>query len=169
MNVHVMSRFEAIEFNKISFKNPYVIISINDTNQSNPDFRFGKSGLVSVSYHYFDDVEIGEKNCITKLEARQIADFVTLNIPIGVEDIVVHCEGGISRSAGCAAALMKYFNNDDPPIFNNPKYTPNMTVYRFVLEALMNIDMGDEEQKEITIKFKKNKDIYKHYFDLHNS
>ena len=36
-----------------------------------------------------------------------------------------------------AAALMKYFNGDDSPIFDNPQYCPNMRCYRMVLEALM--------------------------------
>lgn len=49
---------------------------------------------------------------------------------------IVQCDDSISRSGG-AAALMKYFNGDDSPIFDNPQYYPNMRCYRMVLEALM--------------------------------
>ena len=51
--------------------------------------------------------------------------------------IIVQCEAGQSRSAGVAAALMKYVWNDDTAIFNNKKYTPNMLCYRTVLNELM--------------------------------
>ena len=52
------------------------------------------------------------------------------------DTILVNCEAGQSRSAGVAAAIMKYFNNDDTQIFDNPRYTPNMRCYRITLKSL---------------------------------
>lgn len=46
-----------------------------------------------------------------------------------VDSIWVHCDGGVSRSAGVAAALLKHYTGDDSQIFDNPKYYPNSLVY----------------------------------------
>ena len=50
---------------------------------------------------------------------------------------LVHCGAGQSRSAGVAAAILKWMTGSDAQIFDNRKYTPNMRCYRLVLEALM--------------------------------
>jgi len=50
------------------------------------------------------------------------------------EHILVHCTAGKSRSAAVAAALHKVLNGTDEPIFGNKRYTPNMRVYRMVLD-----------------------------------
>lgn len=73
---------------------------------------------------------------IQKEDAEKIAAFAMINKHNG-RNFIVQCDAGVSRSAGVAAALMKYFNGDDAPIFNNPQYCPNMRCYRMVLEALM--------------------------------
>lgn len=53
-----------------------------------------------------------------------------------MEQIIVHCEAGVSRSAGVAAALLKYAGEDQNQILKNPKYRSNMTCYRMVLNCL---------------------------------
>ena len=73
---------------------------------------------------------------IQKEDAKKIATFVMANKHNG-KYFIVQCDAGVSCSAGVAAALMKYFNGDDSPIFDNPQYCPNMRCYRMVLEALM--------------------------------
>lgn len=78
---------------------------------------------------------------IHKEDAEKIASFVMANKHNG-RHFIVQCDAGVSRSAGVAAALMKYFNGDDTPIFNNPQYCPNMRCYRMVLEALMEGNNG---------------------------
>ena len=78
---------------------------------------------------------------IQKEDAEKIAAFVMINKHNG-RRFIVQCDAGISRSAGVAAALMKYFNGDDSPIFDNPQYCPNMRCYRMVLEALMEVNNG---------------------------
>lgn len=49
-----------------------------------------------------------------------------------VKLICVNCVAGISRSAGCAAALSKIYNGNDSYFFKH--YLPNMLVYRTILE-----------------------------------
>ena len=50
--------------------------------------------------------------------------------------MIIQCDAGVSRSAGVAGALMKYYNGDDSEIFENPKYRPNMRCYRTMLNEL---------------------------------
>ena len=55
-------------------------------------------------------------------------------------DVIVHCDAGISRSAGVAAAILKYTTGDDSSIFQNGLYDPNIWCYRKTLEALKRND-----------------------------
>lgn len=66
--------------------------------------------------------------------AIQILDFVDL-YKNKIEMIVVHCEAGISRSAGVAGALSLILNSSDQYYFDH--YLPNMLVYRKILNAHM--------------------------------
>lgn len=125
------------------------IISISDSNKNKPCFNKSQ-WLRTILFLQFDDVEKGENNCITSNDVKKIVEFVKRNKLINnVERMIVHCEAGISRSAGVAAAIMKFLNGDDMPIFNNGKYTPNMTCYRMVLNALMGcVDESVVQSKE---------------------
>jgi predicted protein tyrosine phosphatase len=66
--------------------------------------------------------------------ARAVADFVDAHLAAGVRLIVVHCEAGMSRSAGIAAALARHHNGDDA--FFSGQYRPNRWVRAVLLEAL---------------------------------
>jgi predicted protein tyrosine phosphatase len=46
--------------------------------------------------------------------------------------VVLHCDAGLSRSPGVAAALAKILEGDDAVFFK--RYRPNMRVYRTMLE-----------------------------------
>ncbi len=79
---------------------------------------------------------------VTPEQATQIAEFARRwvgQVPL----MVVHCEGGISRSAAAAAAISRYFNGVDSFFFEH--YVPNRLVYRRVLEALQQDDPSGEE------------------------
>lgn len=53
-----------------------------------------------------------------------------------VDRLWIHCDGGVSRSAGVAAAILKAYTGDDSQIFDNRNYYPNMLVYRRTLQVL---------------------------------
>jgi hypothetical protein len=67
----------------------------------------------------FDDVGAEEQHTMTDGQARQICDFVVLH---GDRNIIVHCSGGISRSAGVCAFLeilgweMRWLHRHQPNI-----------------------------------------------------
>ena len=65
-----------------------------------------------------------------KLVAQFINDFYDK-----VDRIIVHCDGGISRSAGVAAAIMRVKEHEDYPLFDSHKKHPNMTCYLMTLKG----------------------------------
>lgn len=145
--IFVMSRKEAHKYSFRPHKEKAAVISIIDVDKNFVNFRNNNmNNIVAVLNLFFDDVCGDEPNCMNENDSEKIAEFAK-NIVDKVDQVIVHCEAGVSRSAGVAAALMKYFNNDDMPIFNNPQYCPNMHCYSMVLDALM-MDVNEEEMKE---------------------
>jgi len=141
MVVEVMNKISAEKYATQSHKEQSVILSIASIGSAEAFIIPTKvSGIVDVIYLHFNDTDSREytDGGITDSDAKKICDFINKykNIPI-IDKIIVHCEAGQSRSAGVAAAIMKYLNNDDTPIFNNAKYHPNMLCYRTVLNKLM--------------------------------
>lgn len=122
-----------------------LIISISD-NWAAPNkvFESKDNRVVDILRLYFDDID---ENCkglfhgMTDEDARQIADFIAKhydnfgNSSEDIQKIIVHCNAGVSRSAGVCAAISKYLTGDDEAFFAGG-YRPNMFCYRKTLEAL---------------------------------
>ena len=51
-------------------------------------------------------------------------------------DILIHCDAGISRSAGVAAAILEAWGGNPRTLFDSPWYEPNLHCYRVTLKAL---------------------------------
>ena len=66
-------------------------------------------------------------------DAAQVVEFLRTYPDT---DVIVHCDAGISRSAGIAAAILKHTIGDDSSIFKNGLYAPNMWCYQKTLDAL---------------------------------
>ena len=136
----VMSRSDARRYTYRPRINKLGIISITDPDKENAIFNFEhSSGIKTICRVKFADEEAGHPQCITEQDAQTIAQWVIVQSG-NIDEIIVHCEAGICRSAGVCAAIQKWMMNDDSAIFTNPKYTPNMTCYRAVLNAL--VDAG---------------------------
>lgn len=110
-----------------------IIISISDANQAANIF-YPNDNIVDVLRLNFDDVDTNSKNAMQPSTAKIIISFVNRYIN-DIDQIVVHCGAGISRSAGIAAALMFIINGDDRTIFENGRYHPNMLCYKLMLNA----------------------------------
>jgi hypothetical protein len=157
--IKIFSR-QAIE--KACAENPFApvaIISITDV--------FEPLANIPANYNIrcclrlqFDDVFIDEDNAICQADADDIAQFaydIYDSHLIEADEIWIHCEGGVSRSAAVAAAISKHFFGDDMWVFSNPAYYPNMWVNKLVTEAL-----GDEwDSKEFIRKLNVNIQNYK--------
>lgn len=137
---------------------PVAIISITDVSEP----------LANIPANYnircclrlqFDDVFVDEDNAMCQADADDIAEFI-YDIDenhIEADEIWIHCEGGVSRSAAVAAAISKHLYGDDMWVFSNPAYYPNMWVNKLVTEAL-----SDEwDYKEFIRKFNVNIQNYK--------
>jgi predicted protein tyrosine phosphatase len=59
-----------------------------------------------------------------------------------VDQIIVHCDAGQSRSVSCIAAIKKWYTNDDEEFFRG---TPNMHCYHLVLEEFFNQEENNEK------------------------
>ena len=72
-------------------------------------------------------------------EAKEIAAFIIKHRALN-HDIVCQCDYGISRSSGCAAAIMEHYFNRGIDVFSDYRFTPNQFVYRRVLDELNLLD-----------------------------
>ena len=146
MIVKCMAR-KVLEKNINNFDVPTIIISIRSIGDTPPKKLYLHSNpqIKDFTTLAFDDVTAYcQGYCpIDERQARKIAKFV-MRYKDSVEQIVVHCDAGISRSAGVAAAIAKYLNNDDNKFFMAP-YTPNMTCYSKVLFALYLAETEEED------------------------
>ncbi len=115
---------------------PYIMIRVTGPGvefTEIPDTELSR-GVTKLKFHDLDK-KLGEekydKFLFTENDADQILDFVESHPE--AELIIVHCDGGVSRSAGIAAALSKILTGSDFNIFNSKRYQPNMHVYRTIL------------------------------------
>lgn len=129
-----MSRENVSQF---TYHNPWSLISINQPNQTPPEIMCSK--LYSKLELFFDDIDKPIEGCsiFTDNDATKIVEFVKLYIN-KVSLFVIHCHAGISRSAAIAAALSKYYNQNDKVYFDN--YIPNIHVYSTLTKHLTNND-----------------------------
>lgn len=162
IDIRILNRKEAKKFSYESHDFKTAIISITDTDKADVIFEKNEAnGIRAVLKLKFDDVERDYKNehCITKEDAESIVKFVNKN-KNKVDKFIVHCEAGVSRSAGVGAAIMKALNGDDWDVFKNPLKCPNMKCYRMVLNAFADAGYFDEDPME-EIKFKEETNIAK--------
>ncbi len=129
--VTVLNRRKAVEYCHAAHQSETVMISIGGEGDAAGVFKSGRNRILAILPLTFEDSDVSDG--MTDEDAGKVATFVRRyqHVPV-----VVHCEAGYSRSAGVAAAIMKWANGDDTPIFKGP-YAPNMRCYRKVLNALM--------------------------------
>lgn len=128
-SVQVLSRVLAEEF--VGDK-PYTMISITDT-VKNPAMLKEDVNRKFLTRCVFYDV-IDGKYAMKQQDIDSVVDIVDKSLKNGIFKFVIHCERGISRSSGVAAAISKYINNESDLLFKY--YAPNTDVYVKVLMAL---------------------------------
>ena len=144
MNVVVMSRKYAVTYCEMPHETESVIISI-----SSPNMLYNSAPFMSEQNKVKDILELSmydadgdgydvygtrvyADDLMKDEQAQAIVDFVRK-----YEDkrIIVHCDAGISRSAGVAAAILRSYTGDDSRIFDSARHAPNMYIYYKVLKA----------------------------------
>ena len=162
MVITVMSRKNALNyFRRLTSKEKKSIACISITGMEDEPvskWHYPKTTL----YLTFDDVDraYGNEIPMSHYEANRIAFFVKgIAKDVSINSLIVHCEAGMSRSAGVAAAIMKYMYGTDEAIFGMPGFRPNMLCYRLTLEALMDnttdLLTEDEARKILTASAEK--------------
>ena len=152
--IRVFSYLECVR-NVANYKgnSKIAIISLQDANGFG--FQFVPSrNVVDVLTIYCDDADTERKTiCAEKRsdfesvskqmklfsadDANNVLNFVNKNKDI-VDEIWVHCYAGVSRSQATAAAISKFFFNDDDVYFRAG--VPNKRIYRMILEAFFTQD-----------------------------
>ena len=128
---------------------PHAVISITDPHYRHPvlaDCSYRRS-VLRMQFSDLDERAARLRTvsphviAFTSDMAGQVAAFVGEQVSEGTRLFVVHCEAGISRSAGIATALSRFYNHDET--FFLVHYRPNVWVRRLMLEALASaIDNG---------------------------
>jgi len=115
---------------------PYIVISVTDPEMPEADLADSplRMGVLRLSFH-----DVGEVQSFWRApseeDARAIVEFVRAKRSMA-DLIVCHCEAGISRSSGIAAALSRWLNGHDEEFFR--RYLPNRLIYR-----LIRLQIGD--------------------------
>ena len=114
------------------------IISFSDTEEEFVVFP-SKTDVLHVAFYDVRPYTVSKHHYGGILpQARQIAEYIFKKISEG-KDIICQCDYGISRSAGCAAAIMEMWGNRGIEIFADYRYSPNQFVYNKVLKELKNV------------------------------
>ena len=144
--IEVMSRAMAMRYCMRPHTEEAVMISISDPrmNYYAEPFISETNKLIDILRLSFSDADapgldvygnaVAVDDLMTDDDARTVTDFVR---KYRDKNIIVHCDAGISRSAGIAAGILKLFTGDDFQIFDNPYYHPNMWCYRKILDNAM--------------------------------
>ena len=138
MNIEVMSRRDFEKYAKESHRLTSAVVSISSYWGVIPNADCNKTNKISKIGHWFFNDTDGRSeydHAMNALQAIEIVQFVRM-MEGHVDKLIVHCDAGQSRSAGVAAAFLKYYTGSDMAIFNNRKYTPNMRCYTLVLNEL---------------------------------
>lgn len=134
--VMVLCQKDAELYSSQSHKETSAIISITSMDAADIHIEniLVPSGIRAIHRLNFYDSD-DPAQCISYSAALKTADFIKNWYP-KVDKFIVHCEAGISRSAGVAGAILQYFEHDASPIFDNFYFKPNVQVYRMILNAL---------------------------------
>ncbi len=144
--IMILSRPEAIYYCEGSHTRPTIMISISDPFHTYAETPFitPENNIQAILPLAFCDAEepgpdvyghmAGAEDLMQKEDAVQIRDLLA-RYPN--HTIIVHCDAGMSRSAGVAAAIEAYAGGDPSRIFGSPYYDPNRHCYRLLLRVLV--------------------------------
>ena len=141
----ILSRPEAVYYCEGRHSRPTIMISISDPFLSYPDAPFisRENNIRALLPLIFCDAEepgpdvygnmAREEDLMQEEDAVRIRDLLTQYPDC---DVIVHCDAGMSRSAGTAAAIVEASGGDPASIFRSPYYDPNLHCYQLVLRVL---------------------------------
>lgn len=115
---------------------PHVVISITTSPLDEAKIPATPACLGILRLAFFDSdlppEEEGPEGLFSPADARKIWDFVLAH-RAEARCVVLHCNAGVSRSPGVAAALARVLRGDDAEFFT--RYKPNTRVHRLLLDV----------------------------------
>ena len=143
MNVTITNKSKAQRLSYTDYSSDKVIISIRTPGDEKAEFDSNNKTIKDILYLEFYDISYNSQEIfkgyepMTDEDAVKIRDFV-LKWKDKVDTLWVHCDAGISRSAGVAAAILESFGKDNSYIFDSKMYFPNLLCYHKTLNAFRN-------------------------------
>ncbi len=143
MEIFILNKSKAQRLSYSNFSSNKVIISIRTPEDKKAVFNPDNSSIKDVLYLSFYDVSTETQDifkgypAMTDEDAVEIRDFV-LKWKNKVGTLWVHCDAGISRSAGVAAGILEALGQNNSFILNSKMYYPNMLCYQKTLNAFYN-------------------------------
>ncbi len=130
MNVIVLPRLLA---EKYKDKRRYIVISIHNPEKKPAVFKedFNRLGILYLTFHDIGKVIEGKITFSAEM-ASCIKTFVNMH-KNACHTILVHCEHGISRSAGVAIGVSHILGLDYSKFMNRP-YLPNSLAMKEMLQ-----------------------------------
>ena len=135
MEVSICSRDAIYKAIKSGIPKNTAIVSFSDTEE---DFiRFPKgTDVLHVAFYDVRPFTVAKHHYNRILpQAKEIADYIICKTKEG-KNFICQCDYGVSRSAGCAAAILETWEHKGLEIFADYRYTPNQFVYNKVLKEL---------------------------------
>lgn len=142
-DILVRNRREAVQFcGKPGYLGYYDMVSISTPKDEYDGSCYTGNCVVRLLETQFYDVGGRDPENLPKITSRQayeIANFIHETIRAG-RNLIVHCDGGISRSAAVARAAAEYVGLDFNQVDSPRRMYPNYDVYKKVLYWLHAID-----------------------------
>jgi rhodanese-related sulfurtransferase len=108
----------------------HLMISIRSPHSKPASIPANKNQIALLQMSFSESEESDFSESFNDQQAEEIAKFVG-TYRGKVKAIVVHCEMGISRSAGVAAAIVKMLGHS--PLWIFEEYSPNLLAYTKIL------------------------------------
>lgn len=140
MEFVILNKSKAQRLSYTDYSSDKVIISIRTPGDEKAKFDSNNKTIKDILYLEFYDISYNSQEIfkgyapMTDEDAVKIKDFV-LKWKDKVDTIWVHCDAGISRSAGVAAGILEGFGEDTSFIFDSKMYFPNLLCYRKTLNT----------------------------------
>lgn len=137
MKVEIMNRanLQKLLYKDFPYKNCAVISFYGEGEK---DVNFAVNPKVKYIKRMIDDLRsVDNPDNWHFFDFDQIAKFILDCEKQGINYIVCECECGISRSAGCAAAIRELYHHDGIKIFSIYDYSPNVIFFNNIYNALL--------------------------------
>ena len=155
-NFIAMSRTQAKRYTYKQNTEDYIIISISEPNEKAPKFN-RTSHLKDVLYLYFEDISEPSDTHVTMSNQDAINILEFIDRYKNVNNIIIHCLAGVSRSVSIKCALDEIYNDVNVGVIpKKEKVSSNFTIS---MEEILN-DKDDTIYIFNELCYEKIKEIY---------